>query len=392
MALATLLKGPVGPALIAVSGVVSWWWGGPSSCWKRLQWRWGPALYLLLTAPWFVAVGLISQGEFFRVALGEQFLNRVAKVMEEHGGIPGYYLLTTLALFHPWSALLPAALLAGWKRRQAQPAFGFLLGWVIGPFLLLECVRTKIFHYYLPAYPACALLSAWLIDVLAREEGRLRRWPLGRLATGLLVGVGIGFTALLVGMAVMLPSPRWACLTMAALLATGTLFALERFLKGATETAVRGLAATWALVMLGFGAWMLPALEPYKLAPVVAQRLAQLSARHHAQPALLTFQEPSIVYKIGRPLPSLRTWPSLFAHLERQGSVLMPTLPKEAKVLVNDPRVSAVEVDRCQGFNLSRGRDQTIIFMLIRPKKYDADVTLTGYTEETPARPASNSR
>ena len=38
----SLTKGPVGPALIVASAGVSWWWGGPTACWKRLHWRWGP--------------------------------------------------------------------------------------------------------------------------------------------------------------------------------------------------------------------------------------------------------------------------------------------------------------------------------------------------------------
>ena len=33
--------------------------------------------------------------------------------MEQHGGFPGYYPVMTLVTFYPWSALLPAALVAG---------------------------------------------------------------------------------------------------------------------------------------------------------------------------------------------------------------------------------------------------------------------------------------
>ena len=156
LALAILTKGPVGPALIAVAGLVSWWWGGPTACWRRLHWRWGPAGFVLLTAPWFVAVGVVSHGEFFRFAIGNQVIKRVASGIEQHGGFPGYYVVTSLVTFHPWSALLPAALLGAWTRRRTEPAFGFLLGWVVGPLILLECVQTKLVHYYLPAYPACA--------------------------------------------------------------------------------------------------------------------------------------------------------------------------------------------------------------------------------------------
>ena len=39
-----------------------------------------------------MAVGIISHGEFFRFAVGNQVINRVASGMEEHGGFPGYYI------------------------------------------------------------------------------------------------------------------------------------------------------------------------------------------------------------------------------------------------------------------------------------------------------------
>src|SRR5262249_48393511 len=159
-----------------------------------LRWKRGLVGFALLTLPWFVAIGVASHGEFYRVALGFHVIRRVALGVEEHRAFPGYYVVTSLATFHPWSALLPAARLGAWSRRRSHPAFGFLLGWVVGPLILLECVRTKLPHYYLPAYPACALMAAWLVDAVAREEVNLRRWPLGRLSLGLLGGVGIGTT------------------------------------------------------------------------------------------------------------------------------------------------------------------------------------------------------
>src|SRR5262249_7640380 len=128
LAMATLTKGPVGPALIAVSGLVSWWWGGPTACWKRLHGAWGLAAFVLITAPWFVAIGLISRGEFYRVAMGRHVIQRMTTGMETHGGFPGYYIVGTLLFFYPWSALLPPAVLGAWHRRKSSPAFGFMLG------------------------------------------------------------------------------------------------------------------------------------------------------------------------------------------------------------------------------------------------------------------------
>src|SRR5918998_3186043 len=197
LALATLTKGPVGPALIVASAGVSWWWGGPTDCWKRsrLRWGWGLAGFLLLTAPWYVAIGLASQGDFYRVMVGRHVIHRMTTGMEDHGGFPGYYLVTALGTFYPWSALLPAALVGAWARRRNHPAFGFLLGWAVGPLILLECARTKLIHYYLPAYPACALLAAWLVATLAEARVPLRQWRLGRLSFGLLAGIGAGQVA-----------------------------------------------------------------------------------------------------------------------------------------------------------------------------------------------------
>jgi 4-amino-4-deoxy-L-arabinose transferase-like glycosyltransferase len=370
LALAMLTKGPVGPALIAASGLASWWWGGPSACWKRLEWRWGPALFALIAAPWYLAVGILSRGEFFRFAISTQLIDRMKTGIEEHGGFPGYYLATTLATFHPWSALLPAAALAAWSRRKTQPAFGFLLGWVVGPLILLEAVQTKLVHYFLPAYPACALLASWLIVAVAREEVTIRRWPLGRLSLGLLGGVAMGATVALIAGTVVLPTPvRWPCLVLALTIAAGTLLALARFHRGATLPAVSSLAATWAVALVLAGAWLLPALEPYRLSRIVGERLAALTRELNVQPVLLTFQEPSTIYAYGRPVPTMRKWPEFFDRIARHGVVMAPLLPSELKVIRKMPPYDTEVRDRLSGFNLSKGTTQTLLFTLIRPKK-----------------------
>src|SRR5258708_5882828 len=145
-----------------------------------------------------MAILLHSQGDYYRVAVGYHIIQRMTSGIEEHGGFPGYYVVLSLLTFYPWSALLPAALHGGWSRRRSDPAFGFLLGWIVGPLVFLELVRTKLIHYYLPAYPACALLAAWLIVTLIREDVTLRRWPLGRQALSLLTSLGIGLVVALV--------------------------------------------------------------------------------------------------------------------------------------------------------------------------------------------------
>ncbi|HMB07314.1 MAG TPA: glycosyltransferase family 39 protein [Isosphaeraceae bacterium] len=376
LALATLTKGPVGLALIAVSGLVSWWWGGPTACWARLGWRRGLAGFALLVVPWYLAVGLLSHGAFFRFAIGSQVIDRMRSGMEEHGGFPGYYLITTLGTFHPWSALLPAAVLGAWTRRRSRPAFGFLLGWALGPLVLLEGVRTKMVHYYLPAYPACALLAAWLVLAVAREEVTIRRWPLGRLSLGLLGGVAIGATVGLIAAAVVLPAPvRWPCLIIALTIALGTLPALVRFHRAATLPAIARLVATWAVALALAGEWLLPAMEPYRLSRIVGERLAVLTRERKVQPVLLTFQEPSTIYAYGRPVPTIRVWKDFFDQLDRHGAVLAPLLPNELRTIRKMPAFEVEVCDRLTGFNLSKGTTQTLQFTVVRSRRGVAQET-----------------
>lgn len=379
MALATLTKGPVGLALIACAGVVSWWWGGPTSIWKRLHWRWGIPLFLLVAAPWYVAVGVISKGEFFRFALGKQVAERVVTGMEQHGGFPGYYVVTSLVTFHPWSALLPAAVYGVWSRRRTNPDFGFLLGWVVGPLILLECVQTKLVHYYLPAYPACALLAAWLIEGVVGDEVNLRRWPLGRLGVNLLGGVGIGLSAVFVAGAVALPTPlRLPCLATSVVVGAGTLWGLFKLQRAATERAVAGLATTWALTMLIISAWLLPAAEPYRLPRIVGERLVRLSDDHKASPVLLAFQEPSMVYTMRRSAPMIRNWERFYDQVDRHGGVVTAiTHPKETVEFAKHPDLHVDVREVIEGFNLNKGKKETIHLAVIRRKPTEGSPALT---------------
>lgn len=383
LALAVLTKGPVGPALIAASGVVSWWWGGPTACWSRLNWRWGLGIFLAIVLPWYIAIGVLTQGEFFRFAVGTQVVNRVAHGMEQHGGFPGYYAVTSIATFYPWSALLPAALLAAWKRRRERPELGFLLGWVVGPWLLLECVQTKLIHYYLPAYPACGLLVAWLVGEVIAEGVALPRWRLGRLAMGLLAAVGLTLALGLIALACVIPGPmRWPSLVMAGVLLIGTLLALDGLHHGATLRAVHGLAVTWGLMLLIAGGWLLPSAEPFRVSRSVAEKLRIWSAREGAEPVLATFQQPSVIYHFGRPIEILESYEGLVQRLERGETLVSALSPGELRRFDRDRRIEMTVRETIRGFNLDKGRDETLHLVRIAGPGGDPSVVARRPTQK----------
>jgi 4-amino-4-deoxy-L-arabinose transferase-like glycosyltransferase len=376
-ALATLTKGPVCLAFIGASGLVSWIFGGPRVSWSRLEWKWGIPFFALITLPWYVAIGFVSQGEFYREAMGFQILKRVATGIEEHGGFPGYYVVTSLLTLHPWSALLPAALLAAWAKRKNNPAMGFLLGWTIGPLILFECVRTKLVHYYLPAVPACAMLAAWLVLKVSAAEMNLRRWPLGRVSLGLLTGVAIALTvALLAGVVVFPWSLRGPCLVMALVVAAGTLLSIERFYSGRTEPAAYGLVATWAIVLFVGGAWLLPATEPYRISRRVAERLGALADEEGALPMLATFQQPSVIYTMNRIAPIIHDRAAFYERVRTEGAVVTALMAHEFDSLNEDPRGILEPRDFVEGFNIDKGRRERLRIVVVRPPEVVSRIAL----------------
>jgi 4-amino-4-deoxy-L-arabinose transferase-like glycosyltransferase len=368
LALAILTKGPIGPALVVVSSLLAWWLGWPGVPWRRLHWRGGLAGLVVVTAPWYIAITIASHGEFLRFAVGKQIVHRLASDMEDHGGFPGYYPVVATVVFYPWSALLPAALIAAWSRRRSNPNLGFLLGWVIGPLVLLECFRTKLIHYYLPAFPACALLVAWLILSVAAEGVNIRRWPFGRLAMALLVAIGIGGCVILAGAATVLPeAPRVPIMVVTVVLAIGTLAALSWFQQGATKRAAHALVLTWAVIIFVFGGWIIPLAEPYRTSRIIGEKLASLSAKFGVEPVLLEYQEPGVVYSLGRPIATTRDRDGFFSHLTNGRSVLTVALPSEIEVMREHFGLDVTPVDEVDGIMINKGTRRTFQLAIARP-------------------------
>jgi len=375
MALATLTKGPIGPALVAAAGVASWWWGGPTACWRRLRWGSGLAIFAALTVPWYAAIGVASHGAFFRFALtSQQGLGRLASGIEAHGAPPGYYAGLATVLFYPWSALLPAAIFAAWARRKGRPELGFLLGWIVGPWAVLEAVPTKLIHYYLPSFPACALLAAWLIEALAAERANLRQWRLGRAGMVILAGVGgaaalglAGAGAGILGSRGSLPAAlAWPCLAMAPLLGGGMVVAVRRFRAGDSRRAAAGLVATWAALMLIVGGWLMPAAEPLKVSRALGNRLAAVTAQTGATPMVGNFQPPGIIYALGRPAPTIGTLDDLVARVRRR-PVAAALLDWEVEEYADEPRLAVEVAETIRGFDMEKGKPQVLRVAVLRP-------------------------
>jgi 4-amino-4-deoxy-L-arabinose transferase-like glycosyltransferase len=389
LGLACLTKGPVGPVLLAASAGLAWFWGHPVPLvWKQLYPRWGLAALAAATLPWYLAIAIASKGEFLRFAVGDQIGRRVSTGMEAHGGFPGYYLAVTALAFYPWASFVPAALLGAWQRRRTSPVLAFLLGWMVGPWLFLECLPTRMLHYLLPAYPASALLIAWMVESIVNEEVSLRRWPLGRLGLGLLGGIGIGGTVGLLAAAIALPSPlRLPLVLLAVLAAGGTLFGMLRLHQGLTLPAVLGLGLAWSVFLLVAGGWLIPAAEPYRTSRRVGQRLAVLAAQTGARPVLLNYKEPGVIYAMGRPVATVRDQDEFYHLLDRTDSLLTVITPQEHRDFADRYALGVTPLESLEGFSLTKGAKHMLEFAILRrpapPRGRSESVARAGSLEQS---------
>ncbi|WP_165250478.1 ArnT family glycosyltransferase [Paludisphaera soli] len=371
LGLAVLTKSPAAPVLLVASVGLGWLCGGPSPFVyaRRLQWRWGLPLFLAIVVPWNVAILLRSHGEYFNVAVGYHIVQRATQGLEEHGGFPGYYVALGMATLLPWSALIPAALASAWARRRETATAGFLIGWAIGPLILLECVRTKLIHYYLPAVPALAVLIAWMLVRVGEGSFALGAPRLLRFAGRMIAVVAAVATVGLATAAVaILPGPMKAPAgTMAAIIAAGAIYGLREAAAGRLRNATRAAIVSTAAMELVLAGWCLPAAEPYRSSTVVGRRLAALEAATGVPPALCTFRPPNAVYSLGHPAPLLRSRKEILDLADRSGSILMPLTPLELKMLRDDPAFQVDIQETVEGLSIEKARNETLHLSVVRP-------------------------
>jgi 4-amino-4-deoxy-L-arabinose transferase-like glycosyltransferase len=296
-AAAVLLKGPIGPALAALTIAALAIADGWMRWLRRLHPLVGPAALLIVLAPWLVAIERATQGHFLADAIGGDLLTKLVGAQESHGMPPLSYLVLSLLTFWPGSLLLVPALTRAWRRHD-RPVERFLLAWLVPGWVLLELVPTKLPHYVLPLYPALALLAA-----LALAEGTpvLAGWArrLDLIVKALWLASTLVLATLLIGLPLRFAGhvsiPGIIGALSLPVLAAALLWALPR--PGPTA----GLVAALSLAFAVPAASLLPGLDRLWL----SREAAELAARHPAAGGPLVvvgYSEPSLVFLLGTDL------------------------------------------------------------------------------------------
>jgi len=299
--LSVLIKGPIGPfiSLMTGAGLLT---SSPRFAWiARMRPISGFLLFVLIIAPWTIAIGLATDGRFFSEAIGGDMFGKLGAAQEHHGGPPGFHFGLVWLLFWPAAALMLGGVALAWRERARWQA-RFLLSWLIPAWLVFEFAATKLPHYVLPLYPALALISAYAatrdhpLSALTRKSGALIYGGVGLFAAAL-----IAFLPIMFSQAPITP----LCFLAAALVACASTLIASLFWRGrayAGGVAAAVLAALYAWTLM---TGVLPGLSKLAVAPRISVTLETLE-RHPlhdgaAPVALAGYYEPSAVFLLGAP-------------------------------------------------------------------------------------------
>jgi 4-amino-4-deoxy-L-arabinose transferase-like glycosyltransferase len=371
LGLGILVKGPVvlGVPAVTLIGLVAWdWWDQrrnqaadavPAWTWlKALKSGRGIFLVLLLILPWLVAITIQSRGAFFEQSLGNDFAAKMAGSQESHGGWPGYYLLLSELSFWPAILFVLPGVALGIARR-AEPAVRFLLVWAASWWLVVELVPTKLPHYVIHAYPPLAILAAlFVLDPRPARFLAAARWI---AIVQFVVGAGLLTAAVILLPRYLGEGTAWPILVAAG---TGAALALAALvlaiLRKPLPSVLLGLAALLVFVptlTAGVG----PRLDRLWITERLKVMVEAASRPGDAPPALAGYQEPSLVFALGKDVV-LADGKGAAEASSKSGSLALVEDDARGDFLARlaELQADATPVGELSGINYSRGRKQHV--------------------------------
>jgi 4-amino-4-deoxy-L-arabinose transferase-like glycosyltransferase len=185
MALATLVKGPIG---IAIPGMAIF-------CYLLIARKWrllgeihvvpGIFVFCAIVMPIYIWAEFKNPGYLRYFLWEENFLRFFTPHFQRHQ--PWYYFFLVITVgFLPWSVFLPSVIAARWKKKIADDDL-FLLLWIVLPVLFFSLSSSKLPHYVLPIFPPLAILTARQLREIMQDSDGATRW---QLSLPLLVNFG----------------------------------------------------------------------------------------------------------------------------------------------------------------------------------------------------------
>ena len=344
-ALAFLTKGLIGilfPFGIALIFVVM---AGGFSGIKKVFHLKGLALFIVISAPWYIAEFAINGREFFDQFIIKHHFKRYMDVISGHSGPIYYYFPALIVGLMPWIFFLPGGIRKIFSRsggRQAadKPSFIsrsplglFALIWFSFIFVFFSISTTKLPNYILPSVPALSLLIS---SGMTGEDKWLRFENISLAAMMILAGV-----ASLISLKYLhelgISGASWVVAAALALFAMGSV-GLSAFF---TKKRFYGALSLFMLVFLTLLSVKATPLASDYLQKTLYQYSLYAKQRLHDDEKIITLgiNNPSIVFYSGH-------------RVVRTGNIrdLTPLLTQEKRLLIIS---TTEEIEMLQGLGFT---------------------------------------
>ncbi len=330
----TLAKGPIAGLmpLLIVAGFLTLM--GDWKNWALFHPFKGAAIALAVALPWYITVGVLTDGVWLEGFLFHHNLDRFTDPLQGHRGFPGLYLITILVGWFPWSGLLAAMLWFGSWRLQAlreEPVRLFMLCWIGAYILFFSVARTQLPNYVLPVFPAAAMLMAWgwaFASQTIREKAiAWLAWSVLFLSLAILIGGGVAIEK-------MWPAEGYYILAMLPMLLVSLFWLLKKEWLMDRQWDLRLLlVAGMGISMLILSGWSVKGVDHNKISSSLAEKS---SSAGFDGDELATFRyfQPSLLFYHGGRLPVLADVEQVGVWMTSGKAVVMPQesleeLPKE---------------------------------------------------------------
>jgi 4-amino-4-deoxy-L-arabinose transferase-like glycosyltransferase len=273
-----------------------------ATCWQMRPLT-ALAVALAIATPWYVWVGLRTDGVWLEEFFLKHNVGRATQTFEGHRGVYLFYPVSLFGGFFPWSILLIPAVVGVVTRIRQRDAWqiGYLLAacWIGVYMAVFSLAKTKLPSYITPAYPAVAMMLGAFLFRWSRGEATSRIWP--RLSFSALAIIGIGIAiGLPVAAHVFTPGDEWlGVLGLLPMIAAATCYFLHtRKLPHLAAGTMAAFAAIFMTTAMGFVAAQASRHQRIDL-------LLQKTYESTASPKLATHgaHEPSWVFYWGHTLP-----------------------------------------------------------------------------------------
>jgi 4-amino-4-deoxy-L-arabinose transferase-like glycosyltransferase len=332
----------------------------------------GAVIFLI----WAIPVNIITNGEFFRVFVGQDIINRALRPMESHGGnsllFMPYYLLDIVVGFFPWTLHLPGAFSAVIGGRVGGK-YGrvYLLSWIIPCVILMTLAATKLPHYIIFIWPALSLAVAGTIS--AAKKNRLIPRDIAWLRRGVWF---FGPQALIMSLFLMIapffipiPGLLWPGMASGSVLLSMTITAVYYHRSGkfsmSAAVLLGGMIVFHVPLLLG----VFPAIEYVKVSPHIAREVNSMVEKN-VPVATYQYSEPSLNFYLVKPTEYLDSSNDVIAWVKQSKPGVL-IIPKQYLIEIEQQHgiLPLDQIASRKGFNYSMGEILELLALTRRTQK-----------------------